>query len=147
MMVGEWMIILFENITTEEELTVKEEVMMKEKVKSWKGMKVTLVVEGMMVVLVEEVHHLPSQQSSPSPCLQLLLPLLHPLLLLSQPPLANHVDEGEDFERIVVDQGGNDNSGNFFQFFSIRPTKNYRHLASCNMTLSSWYFESVLVYC
>ena len=44
------MIILFENITTEEELTVKEEVMMKEKVKSWKGMKVTLVVEGMMVV-------------------------------------------------------------------------------------------------
>ena len=117
MMVGEWMIILFENITTEEELTVKEEVMMKEKVKSWKGMKVTLVVEGMMVVLVEEVHHLPSQQSSPSPCLQLLLPLLHPLLLLSQPPLANHVDEEKDFERIVVDQGGNDNSGNFFSVF------------------------------
>ena len=79
--------------------------------------------DGGVVVLVEEVHHLPSQQSSPSPCLQLLLPLLHPLLLLSQPPLANHVDEGEDFERIVVDQGGNDNSGNFFQFFSIRPTK------------------------
>ena len=51
-MVGEWMIILLENITTEEELTVKEEVMMKEKVKSWKGMKVTLVVEGMMVVVV-----------------------------------------------------------------------------------------------
>ena len=69
------------------------------------------------------------------------LPSLQQLFLFHcQPRLPPHSpsaydrDEEEGFERRVDDQGGNKNSGNFFQFFFFytKPTKNYMHLASCN---------------
>ena len=86
---------------------------------------------------------LTSEPPPPSSFLQLLLPPLNPLLFPPQPPSADDRDEEEDFERGVDDQGGNENSGNFFPFFLVLNL----HIASCDdsFQLVVWIGTSVVL--
>ncbi|XP_022797258.1 uncharacterized protein LOC111335577 isoform X4 [Stylophora pistillata] len=73
---------------------------------------------------------LPPPSPPPSP-VWLLSPPLHPLPLPPLPPLADNRDDDENSEGGVDDEGRNESSGNFFEYFILRPTKNYRHVTRC----------------
>ena len=117
------------------EITTEEEVMVKEGVKSWKGMKVTLVV-----VLVEEVYHYLLFSS----CFY---------FIVNRVCLLTHHQRMTEMKRKVLKEELMIKveiriQVTFFSFFFF--TLNLQKI-TCTllvvMTLSSWQFESVLLYC